>query len=290
MARSHKLLLALATSAAFGALAAPSLAVVGGHDTSDARYRGVAKITFGAFQCTGTLIAPQWVLTAGHCGSLTGAAVATPASWPAPLIDVAMGATTASAQKSYSVSQAVVEPQYLNTQGYDITLLKLTAPVADIAPVQVAGGAERALWGPGVLESIVGWGVTKENGNAPSVLQEAQVPIVADADCAAVYDTFEAKTQICAGYPQGGTDTCQGDSGGPMFATIPGTTTLRVVGATSYGNGCARAGIPGVYARVGDDTLRTWIASQTAEGVGPATAPAKAKKARKAKKTKARRA
>ncbi|MEA2312457.1 MAG: hypothetical protein QOE28_2425, partial [Solirubrobacteraceae bacterium] len=77
---------------------------------------------------------------------------------------------------------------------------------------------------------------------------------------------FEPVSQICAGYPQGGTDTCQGDSGGPLFGhTAAGA--LKVVGATSYGEGCARPGKPGVYARVGDDTLREWIRSQAPAGV-----------------------
>ena len=98
-------------------------------------------------------------------------------------------------------------------------------------------------------------------------LQKAQVPITTDAYCADAYDSFEADTQICAGYPEGGVDTCQGDSGGPMFGRNA-AGALRVVGATSYGEGCARPGKPGVYARVGDDTLREWIRSQAPNGVG----------------------
>lgn len=271
MSRIRTLLLALSTAAAGSALlAGPSAAIVGGQDTSDPRYRGVAEVTLAkAFGCTGTLIAPQWVLTAGHCGSLTGGTgVATPASFPAQTIDVRMGSNQRRQGKLYPVSQVIVEPDYLLTDGYDITLLKLVAPTTDLPVTNVANASERALWSIGTLERIVGWGVTSEDGSAPKVLQEASVPIVADGDCAKAYRGFENRTQVCAGYPEGGVDTCQGDSGGPLFGENT-AFALRVVGATSYGEGCARPGKYGVYARVADDTLRGWIASVAPDAVAP---------------------
>ena len=42
---------------------------------------------------------------------------------------------------------------------------------------------------------------------------------------------------------------------------------LKVVGATSFGEGCARPGKPGVYARVGRTELREWIRSVAPGGV-----------------------
>ena len=266
---SRVIAVSVATVATLGAAAAPSSAVVGGTNASPGEYPAVAEITFGPFLCTGTLVTPDWVLSAGHCGSITGVAVASPASWPPQLINVRIGGVTQSDGEQRSASQVVVHPDYLATSGYDISLLKLTQS-STMAPTQVAGAGERSIWTAGTLETIVGWGVTEEDGDQPDNLQEARVPITTDQYCAGAYSDFDATTMVCAGFPQGGVDTCQGDSGGPMFGKNS-AGALRVVGTTSFGEGCARPGRPGVYARVADDTLRPWIAQTTGGGVSTAT-------------------
>ena len=255
--------------ALLGAAAAPSSAVVGGGNASPGEYPSVAEVTFGPFLCTGTLIAPNWVLTAGHCSNITAGTVASPASWPAPLINVRIGGVTQSDGEKRGVSRVVMHPDYLLTSGYDISLLQLSSSSA-MAPTQVAGAGERSLWTAGTLETIVGWGVTEEGGDVPDILQEAQVPITTDAYCGGAYSDFDPRTMVCAGFPQGGVDTCQGDSGGPMFGRTA-TGALRVVGTTSFGEGCARPGKPGVYGRVADETLRPWIAANAAGGVSTAS-------------------
>ena len=265
------LAISITVTAMLGAAATPSSAVVGGNDASPGEYPSVAEITFGPFLCTGTLVTPDWVLSAGHCSSVTGAAVATPASWPTALINVRIGGVTQSDGERRGVSQVVMHPNYLLTSGYDISLLKLSQSSA-MTPTQVAGAGERSLWTAGTLETIVGWGATEEGGDVPDNLQEARVPVTTDEVCAGAYSDFDPQTMVCAGFPKGGVDTCQGDSGGPMFGRTS-TGALRVVGTTSFGEGCARPGKPGVYGRVGDDTLGPWIAQNTGTGVSSGTSP-----------------
>src|SRR3954452_13977568 len=267
MTSLRRLPIALAAACALLALsAAPSMAVVGGSNSAQGEYPSVAEITFGkSFLCTGTLIAPNYVLTAGHCGSLTGAAVSSPAAWPAAAIDVRIGSNKSGQGEKVPVSRVIVQPKYLLNSGYDITVLQLSR-TSTKTPTHVAGASAGALRAPATLETIAGFGTTSEGGDTPDTLQKAQVPVTPDAYCGGAYDDFDAQTMLCAGYSQGGVDTCQGDSGGPLFGRNA-AGDLKVVGATSFGEGCARPGKPGVYARVADSALREWIRSQAPDAV-----------------------
>lgn len=261
--RSPKL--ALAAACAFLTVTAPAQAIVGGTDAAPGEFPSVAEITFGAFGCTGTLIAPNKVLSAGHCGSITGGtAFSSPAAWPAALVDVRIGSVTPGAGERVAVSSVTVHPSYFLTDGYDIAILHLRTSSTK-TPTKVAGAGSAALWAPGTALTIAGFGNTSEGGSPPDTLQKASVPRRTDAYCAERNSGYDVATMLCAGYDEGGVDTCQGDSGGPAFA---GTgTARRVVGATSFGTGCARPDEPGYYARVADTTLREWIRGQAPAGV-----------------------
>jgi trypsin len=262
--------------------AAPAAAIVGGKDAPPGTYDAVANVSIaGAEGCTGTLIAPDWVLSAGHCGSITGAltggALGLPIGWPSGAVKVTLGTTKADGTggQTTSVDRIELSPRYVATNGNDIALLHL-AQAATQTPVQIAGAGAAALWQPGTVETIAGFGTTSDGGPLPATMQVAQVPIVSDAACAAAYpSSFESGTQICAGYPQGGTDSCAGDSGGPLFGHDAGGA-LKLVGATSYGDGCAQAGKYGIYARVADQTLRSFIASKVPGAIDDHVKPAAA--------------
>ena len=262
MPRFRKLSVALATTcAALAFTAGPSMAIVGGSDAAQGEFPSVSEVIIAkGFLCTGTLIASDTVLTAGHCSSITGGAgVASPAAYPPQAIEVFIGSNKPGQGEKVPVASVKTHPDYLLSDGYDISIIKLSR-ASTKAPTPVSGAAEESLFAPSTVEQIVGFGTTSEGGDTPDTLQKAQVPVTTDAYCANAYDSFEAQTQICAGYPEGGVDTCQGDSGGPMFGRNA-AGGLRVVGATSYGEGCARPNKPGVYARVADATLREWIRS-----------------------------
>ncbi len=285
------------------ALAAPAQAVVGGKPASPGEFSYVANVRImGAFGCTGTLIAPQWVLTAGHCGSATGSlsmgAVPSPAAWPPQAYEIVLGTVYADGHggETHSVSEVAVDSDYFvtNGAGNDVTLMKLDAPTK-IAPMRVAAVGERSSWRAGTLATVAGFGLTSEDAQeAPDQMQYAQVPIQSDDSCAQAYPSgfgpdggsYDPKTMLCAGYPQGGTDTCEGDSGGPLLVHVP-SGEFRLAGATSFGSGCAQPGKPGVYARLAEGPIREWLKSKVPEAFAPE--PVAKKKAAAKKKRASRR-
>ena len=300
--RPLRILLA-ALALALGA-AAPAQAVVGGNDASPGEYPYVAHILIDrAFQCTGTLVTPDHVVTAAHCSSIVPGGVANvPLGQPGQLIELSIGAhATPSASllggyesdgEQRTGSSVYVAPGWagLGSVSSDAAVIELSEPSTK-TPVKIASAEERSLWTAGTMATIAGFGVTESGGDQPDVLQEARVPITEDAVAAEAYPYlvegvdpvfggFESGTQVAAGFPEGGVDTCQGDSGGPLL--VPAGTGMRLVGDTSYGNGCAEPGYPGVYGRLAGDTLREWVASVApgAISTGATTATNRKTKAR----------
>jgi trypsin len=291
--------LRIATLLALSATAVPAHAVVGGKPVPPHHLRFVADVYIGgSFGCTGSLIAPRWVMTAGHCGSLTGAVteglLPSQAAFPPSAYKIQLDSVYADGRggETHTVDKVVVDTDYgvQNGTGSDVSLLELS-DASKVAPVKVAALGERKLWTAGKLATIAGFGTTSESaGDPPPQMQQAQVPIVADADCAKDYPggfseasddgSFDPKTMLCAGYPKGGTDTCQGDSGGPLMVRSASGKAWRLVGATSFGKGCAEAGKPGVYARVAEGPIRAFVAKIVPAAMAPEPKPKPKKRKR----------
>jgi trypsin len=201
--------------------------------------------------CGGTLIAARFVLTADHCEVL-------------PSDRVRIGSLSReSGGQTYGIAAVRRHPladgrDTSRPARYDVNILELTQDVPPSVgkPIDIAS-PDSSVFGVGKNLTITGFGDTTENGSLSPTLKQAVVPRRADADCEAAYpDDFFSVDQFCAAPPLGGTDTCQGDSGGPIVAPYvenPDPTNpehWQLVGATSYGTGCARALSPGVYAKV----------------------------------------
>ncbi|GAB3455800.1 S1 family peptidase [Actinophytocola sediminis] len=212
--------------------------IVGGHRVSieDHSYTVYLSTPDGFQYCGGTLVAEDKVVTAAHC---------TAGKQPADLVVVAGREDKESAEGTVSPVVSIwIHPEFTDIRsGADISVLTL-ADRLPYAQLPLADLADQALYQPGLPGLVLGWGRTAADGAPSQHLLGATVPIVADDDCRTAYPAYLAASMVCAGLPQGGVDSCQGDSGGPLvvFGVL--------IGITSWGEGCAEPGKPGVYTRI----------------------------------------
>ncbi len=215
--------------------------------------------------CTGTVVAPRIVLTAGHCvqsfrgglRSTTGFRITT---------GVANGteAVRAGSESVVSrVSRVLIIPGYNPALlRYDVGLLILAKPVT-APPIQLAKPSEAGLTAPGTALTIAGWGFSRKPPSDISALLRSGVttidnnPSCQQHQAGAPYGFFP-EFQLCAfATPQYKTISCKGDSGGPGIVSRPNGTQVQVGVISSQAGNCA-VDEPEVLTRV--DAVYGWIA------------------------------
>lgn len=197
--------------------------------------------------CGATLIRPDIVLSAAHCGGGD--------------MYARVGAHNISGNEGtrIKVKEQIKHKSYhADTTNYDFMILVLDEPAPASTPL--ARLHEREDLRDGDSLTVIGWGNMNPGygWDMPDIKQHVEVKYIETDDCnrQGSYNGEISNAMMCAGESEGGEDACQGDSGGPLVR-LNSNGFDELVGVVSWGYGCANAKYPGVYSRI--TAVDTWI-------------------------------
>ncbi|XVU26709.1 S1 family peptidase [Actinoplanes sp. CA-054009] len=233
--------------------ASPAAAIAYGENARDGAYPFAVLLTMKGLptadggtrdsSCSGALIAPRWVITAGHCfRDADGKRVGRPV---ADETIATIGRIKVTGQGGHDVRVVAVR----QSDTHDVALAELASPVTGITPLRLATTPPDR----GETVRLTGFGLTTRDGEYVPVsrLQTGRFRIDH------VGDSLLETSGVA---PHEDTSPCPHDSGGPYFHESKGQAPV-LVAVVSSGPGCPHTG-PDYSARV--DNINGWITTTIA--------------------------
>src|SRR5690606_33046047 len=203
-------------------------AILGGTQTGSGQFPTVVAIVIdqGARGlCTGTLVAPDIVLTAAHC--VHPAVLGYPSQAAVTAATLVVFDSTDLRQNGNAVAAAETIPvgSFNQPGDPDVGIIRLSRSITDREPSPI--NLDPAAAPVGISVTMVGYGQDENGGFGRGLYLENKTSF----SCTNVGSSDQ--TFLCFDQ-RNGTGKCSGDSGGPSFAMIGGKQT--VVGITSFGD------------------------------------------------------
>lgn len=231
--------------------------IVGGEAAIANQFPWQVSIESGG--CGGSLIHPNWVLTAAHC---TAGFKYFIIGLGSNLLDKPLVMRTATIKFEHPNYN-----EFNNNLNHDIAVIKMTSSVSltpSIQTIRLPAVSQASSTFVGLQTTVSGWGLKSSSSAGPSrALQYVNMRVISNADCERRHKPGQViGSTICA---QGWTDptkgTCRGDSGGPMVLNESGTwIQVGVVSFAFNPNNC-ESGIPSGYVRTA--SYLPWINNVT---------------------------